>query len=238
MKTSKPFSTISYNTTDFLVLKLDDLIKKGFISFYAFIEHLPEEDEEKKHKHLYLVPDGQVETTSLFEKLIEVDPKQPLKPFKCIPPRSSKFKDWYLYAKHDIDYLSSKGQSRKYNYQMNEFVVSDHDYFMEEIHQMDMSHLQNIKILRSAIQNKVPFEQMVFNGSIPIPLVNQYSKVYEMMTNFENGILDRAERQTHTPLIIENSNFDTVLLEETLHNNGFKSPIIDFNTGEVFDDEI
>ena len=44
MKTSKPFSTISYNTADFLSVKLNDLVNRRKIAFWAYVEHLPEED--------------------------------------------------------------------------------------------------------------------------------------------------------------------------------------------------
>ena len=39
MRTSKPFSTISYNTEDYLTAKLDELVTTRKIEFYAFIEH-------------------------------------------------------------------------------------------------------------------------------------------------------------------------------------------------------
>ena len=42
MITGKPFSTISYNTKDFLLNVLDDLLLKDHIEFYMFIWHEPE----------------------------------------------------------------------------------------------------------------------------------------------------------------------------------------------------
>ena len=49
MKTTKPISTISYNTPEFLENKLNELLANGLISFFAYILHEPEEDETKRH---------------------------------------------------------------------------------------------------------------------------------------------------------------------------------------------
>ena len=45
MKTRRDISTISYNSTEFLIDKLDDYMDRHIISYYMFIEHKPEEDE-------------------------------------------------------------------------------------------------------------------------------------------------------------------------------------------------
>ena len=73
MKTSKPFSTISYNTADFLSVKLNDLVNRRKIAFWAYVEHLPEEDEKKAHKHLYIVPNGQINTDEVLLDILVDD---------------------------------------------------------------------------------------------------------------------------------------------------------------------
>ena len=196
MKTSKPFSTISYNSADFLQIKLNDLIKRRKIAFYGFIEHLPEEDEKKAHKHLYIVPNGQINTDEIIDYLLELDPKNPEKPLGCIPFHSSKFTDWYLYSVHDKDYLASKGQSRKYSYQKDEVKVSDSDYFNEEIHRMDLSKLSKIKVLREAVENNIPFEHMLMTGQIPVQQVYAFKQTYDMIHNFV-ARTQRNGRETH-----------------------------------------
>lgn len=60
MKTSKPISTISYNSKPYLVKKLNDLKKAGILEFWSFIEHEPESDEirdeaGKKSISIYIV---------------------------------------------------------------------------------------------------------------------------------------------------------------------------------------
>jgi hypothetical protein len=196
LKTSKPFSTISYNSCEFLQVKLNDLINRRKIAFYGFIEHLPEEDEKKAHKHLYIVPNGQINTDEILDYLLELDPKNPDKPLGCIPFHSSKFTDWYLYSVHDKDYLASKGQSRKYSYQKDEVIVSDSDFFNEEFHRMDLSKLSKVKALRNAVETGVPFEHMLMTGQIPVQQVYAYKQTYDMILSY----LDRTHRdgrETH-----------------------------------------
>lgn len=196
MKTSKPFSTISYNSCEFLQVKLNDLINRRKIAFYGFIEHLPEEDEKKAHKHLYIVPNGQINTDEILDYLLELDPKNPDKPLGCIPFHSSKFTDWYLYTSHDKDYLASKGQSRKYSYQKDEFIVSDSDFFNEELHRMDLSKLSKVKALRNAVETGVPFEHMLISGQIPVQQVYAYKQTYDMILSYLDRTY-RAGRDTH-----------------------------------------
>lgn len=194
MKTSKPFSTISYNSADFLTVKLNDLVNRRKLAFWAYVEHLPEEDEKKAHKHLYIVPNGQINTDEvLLDILVEYDPVHPEKPLGCVGVKSSKFYDWYMYSIHDVDYLSSKGQSRKYHYRREEVACSDTDYLNEEIHQMDMSKLSKVKALNEAVRNGVPFEELLMRGQIPVQQVYAFQKTYGMLQTytFRNG------RDTH-----------------------------------------
>ena len=71
MNTRSPISTISYNTVDFLKLKLDELIASKTISFYMFIKHEPEIDDLKPHIHLYIEPNRQLDTMVLTDYLKE-----------------------------------------------------------------------------------------------------------------------------------------------------------------------
>lgn len=129
MKTSKPISTISFNTPQYLRLKLDELLKCGKISFWAFIQHLPEDDEggKKEHIHLYVEPSKMLQTDDLKREFMEPNPSNPTKPLGCISFISSKFGDWYMYGLHDKRYLASKGQSRKYHYHAEQMISPDED---------------------------------------------------------------------------------------------------------------
>ena len=91
MKTSLPCSTISYNSAEYLVKKLNRMIDEGTLSFYSFIYHFAEEDEKKDHIHLYIVPNGLQDTDKIREDLLELTNKEE-KGLGTLPFRSSKFK--------------------------------------------------------------------------------------------------------------------------------------------------
>lgn len=208
MRTSKSFSTISYNTSDHLSLKLGELVKRGILDFWAYIEHFPEDDETKKHKHLYCVPSKLYDTTQLSEYLAELDTSDPLKrPLSCIACKSSKFGDWYQYACHDKAYLLSKGQVRKRAYDLKDFKTSDSDYFADLRQCIDYSRLRGSQRLVESAEAGRPFSELVRQGEIPIQLILQYSKAYEYISQ---AITHRAGRQGHErPDYIDEDGIDT-----------------------------
>lgn len=194
MITRSNISTISYNTDDFLILKLNDMIKNHCIEFWAFINHIPEEDEKKSHKHLFIIPSGTVDTFALSDILEEIDFTNPAMPLLgTIFWKHSKFVDWYLYALHDIDYLASKGESRKYHYDKSEFIVSESDYFNELIHSCDFSQYTKHKKLREAVQSDVSFRDLFANGFIPVQQIGQYSLAYNLL-KYGDMYYDKTDR--------------------------------------------
>ena len=140
MRTQRPFSTISYNTDKFLNQKLEELEKRRAISFWCWIDHYAEDDELKRHKHLFIIPNGQIDTDMVKKELEEIDLTNPLgKPLGCQLMRSSKFDDWYLYGIHDTAYLATKGQSRKHHYQESDMHPSCRDSLHELVCTIDFS---------------------------------------------------------------------------------------------------
>lgn len=132
MNTSKPISTISYNSLAFLKNTLDSLVKQKVISFYMFIPHHGEYDEvtnivDKDHTHVWVFPNRHINTMDLGDFFVEPVPNK--KPLKCISWVSSKSDDFILYNLHDKDYLMSKFEIRQYNYTYNDWVSSDQDEF-------------------------------------------------------------------------------------------------------------
>lgn len=194
MKTSKPFSTISYNSEDFINQRLGELVQRRQIDFFAWVYHYAEEDETKDHKHVYIVPNGRVDTDQILDYLLEHDPKHPSKPLGCIRPHSSKFADWYLYALHDVTYLASKGQARKYHYVIEDVITSDRDYLLEEVHTIDFAKLNRFAALRDAASTGVPFEELLLGGSIPIQQTYAYMQAYQLMAQYRT---DRGGRTGH-----------------------------------------
>ena len=201
MRTTKPFSTISYNSADFLREKLDRLVLERRISFYSYIEHHPEEDEKKKHKHLLIIPNGQINTDELTDILNEIDMTNPLeKPLGVLPWRSSKFDDWYLYSVHDSAYLMTKGQSRKYFYSKDDIISSSEEYLTELIHTIDRSKYSKTLDFVNQIKNGATFEEMVLKGQIPVPLINQFLTMNNIIRDVKTY---RNDRETHSPKVNE-----------------------------------
>lgn len=211
MKTSKSFSTISYNTDDFLTIKLNDFIRKGYLEFWAFMNHKPEEDEKKAHKHVFLIPAKQVNTQSLGAELKEVDMNNPLNlPLGCIKFESSKFDHWYMYVLHDENYLATKGQKRKYHYTKEDIVCSDIDYLNELIATIDWAKLGN-KVAQTieAAKSGVPFLDYIQESGLGLYQVANAKRIYDLVAR--PGQTYRADRIGH-----EEPQFDSdgVLIEE------------------------
>lgn len=126
MRTSKPISTISYNTIDFLVDTLQRLKYMRIISYYEFIVHLPDKDDKKQHIHLYIEPNKVLDTETFSNYFIESVSDND-KPLKCIHWQNSKFGDWYWYSLHDKDYLKAKMLERNCFYNDKDIFSSDRD---------------------------------------------------------------------------------------------------------------
>ena len=177
MRTIKPISTISFNTKDYLLARLDDLLAAECISFYSVILHYAEEDETKDHFHVYVQPNGRIDTDRLREALVEPVPGEH-KPLGCLPIVSSKFVEWYLYGLHDKDYLATKGQTRKYHYRDDDFINSNDDVFVEFKYTSDFSKFKTRARIREMAQSGIPFHQLVNDGFIPINQIFQFREFY------------------------------------------------------------
>lgn len=198
MRTTKPIATISFNTADYLRLKLEELRKAKLISVWHFIEHLPEDDEggNKKHIHLYIVPSKLIQTDDLVEHFLEYDPAKPDKPRKCLLFRTSKFGDWYMYAIHDKAYLAAKGQSRRYHYGYDDIVTSDDDELYRSVREIDLSHLTPLRELMQAVEDGLSFSEYLKQGRVPITQIYAYQRAFELLAldeTYRNG------RMTHSP---------------------------------------
>ena len=198
MRTSKPFSMISYNTKEFLIEKLNELVQGGLVQFWAFIHHQPEEDERKAHKHLYIIPQKLIDTQRIEKALQEIDLTDiTAKPLGAIFPQSSKFADWYLYGLHDKKYLAYKGQKRKYHYNDNAFVVSCQDTFQELKNLIDYTEINRLSLIIEKAENGESLSDIIKTCNIPLQLVGQVKHLYNIITSpFE---IYRNDRKTHSP---------------------------------------
>ena len=211
MRTTKAFTTITYNTENFLKIKLDELVKAKKISFYCFIKHKAEEDEKKDHIHLFVDPSAIIQTDDLKDNLIEFDPKNPTLPLTCLTAKSCKnFGDAYLYFKHDKAYLTSKGQSRKYHYRFEDFRTSSEDELRMRVSEIDMLSITPYAAMLEAQRMGLSWEQFFKQGSVPIPQIYAFEKAWNLLSSASTC---RNGREGHEI-----------------------APIIDSDTGEVLDD--
>lgn len=198
MRTSKPFSLISYNTESFLTERLSDLVQSGLVQFWAYIHHQAEKDEKKAHKHLYIIPAKLIDTQRIEKALQEIDITNiTAKPLGAIFPQSSKFADWYLYGLHDKKYLASKGQKREFAYNDNAFKVSCQDTFQELKNLIDYTEINRLSDIFEKAENGESLESIIKTTNIPLQLIGQVKQLYYIINApFE---VYRDNRRTHSP---------------------------------------
>lgn len=196
MRTSKPIATISYNSQDFLVHQLDELIKNHKICDYMFINHFAEEDEKKNHIHLWIKPNTLLDTMDLQKHFTEINPSNPTKPFKCIDFRLSQVDDWILYNQHYEPYLASKGESRKFHYTRDDFVYNDEDTFDDLYNHAfkGSDWAKRNQILEALAQGQMNPTQLILNGTVPLNMASQLNSFKYMQTHYG---LDRGSHLNH-----------------------------------------
>lgn len=163
MRTSKPLSTISYNSDNFL----RNYLNSSKIQFWAFIHHIGENDEagSKCHFHVYFEPSKIIDIKSWADESKELDLLHPDKPLKCMLPRISRFSDWFLYSLHDQDYLLSKLLVKRYHYKMEDFQTSDVDELRIRIRSIEVPNNQIMR-LKKALEVGMNFHQAFWAGLI------------------------------------------------------------------------
>lgn len=196
MRTTKPISTISFNTEAFLRLKLNELLKAKRISFWAFINHKAEDDEggKKEHFHVYVEPSKMLQTDDLRDELREFDPVHPDKPLGCISWNSSKFDPWYLYALHDKRFLASKGQTRRFHYEHDDVIASDADDLLAKAKSIDLLGLSPFQDMIDAIDHGVTWDEYFSRGTVPFPQVRNFESAWYSLVRSRTY---RAGRQGH-----------------------------------------
>ena len=174
MRVSKPISTITYNTIPFLKKTLKTLSLMGLISYYEYIEHLPDEDDKKRHIHLFLMPNKALDLVNFADYFIEEDPQNE-KPLKCMPfRRSNSYGDWYWYSLHDRDYLKAKELTKKYYYSDSDIVTSDidfHNTLVLENPLINFAHMSDVALrdkVCKAVYNGESLESLLCSGLVPL----------------------------------------------------------------------
>lgn len=123
-----------------------------------------------------------LQTDELRDELKEPDPDKPDKPRGCLTWNSSKFADWYMYAKHDVLYLASKGQSRRFEYRHEAFEASDTDDLLFKVRSIDMTHLTPLGSMREAQQMGLSFAEYFAMGHIPLPSIRNFQTAWDLLS--------------------------------------------------------
>lgn len=194
MRTSKPIATISYNSQEFLLHRLDELVKNHKISDYMFINHFAEEDEKKDHIHLWIKPNTLIDTMDLQKHFTEIVADNPLKPLKCIDFRPSQVDDWILYSQHYEPYLASKAESREYHYTRDDFVYCDEDTFDDLYNHAfkGSDWAKRYQILEALSNKQINPTDLIKNGTIPLNMASQLNAFYYMQLHY-----DKTDRGSH-----------------------------------------
>lgn len=172
MKTSKSIATISYNTVEFLVQKLEELRKAHKIEFWFAMPHKPEDDEckGKPHSHVWIQPAVLLQTMDLQDELKECVPGK--KELGCISFWNSKVEPAFLYWLHDERYLASIGESRKYHYSIDEMLCPDPDELDVIAHKAQMwfesQSYAKVDYVKEKIREGLSDEEIVTVLNMPI----------------------------------------------------------------------
>lgn len=198
MKTSRPIATISFNTEPFLINRLKELKEAKIISFWTCILHKPEDDEagKKFHYHLYIEPGkAPIEVNTFKDEFVEPDTEK-RKPLGCLIFRISKKDDAFLYFKHDQDYLASKGQSRKYHYEWDDFYYSDYDEMNYRIKTINID-TNPYKQMREFMERGMTFTEYASNGKVPVQMYANYNRAWlDIKLNLDKK-LKRGDGESH-----------------------------------------
>ena len=190
MRTSKPIASISFNSEPYLKGILDDMISNHVLSFYVYIKHNAEPDENaddvlgKDHIHVYMEPSHMTSTDEFRELFKEPDPHHD-KPLGILPCRIVKnWADWYLYALHDPVYLAAKGKTRLNKYKREDFVTSDPDYLQQLIADIDWRSINIYQTMADYITKDKVFAEFMVSETVPVNIVHQFKKAYEVLREF------------------------------------------------------
>ena len=207
MATKKPQACITWNTTEFLEMKLNELIDSHVIQSYMYIKHKGEEGD-KDHIHLRIIPNKVIDPMTITEILKEYDPKNPEKPIKPYVWSDSKEEDWILYAVHNSDYLSMKYKNKekgeKIPYKWEDIKVSE-GVPIESLYIRALSSLEHLSpaICKALSNGKSPY-QMIMEGENPFKVnsinmainneryqlvKNDYDKLYRDYNELYNAVL-------------------------------------------------
>lgn len=207
MATSKPQSTISYNTEAFLKEHLDDWVTCHLIQSFQYICHVGE-DGDKDHIHVRIEPNKSLDVMNLSDALKEYVQGED-KPRGVRPWRPSKEEDWFMYVVHDPEYMrlkygeGEKGEKLPYEWTS---IVTPEDYDLQVAFLRAKSALsrsapnmakritEGEKPVNLVLEGRNPF---AVNAVMNLVKTNDYTRLqdeYRMLSERYDDLNDRFEK--------------------------------------------
>lgn len=212
MKTSKPISTIGYQTDDFLVKYLGYLFDEHILDGWYFIRHKPEDNELKDHAHIIMFPNGAIDTSFIWDNALQ-EIEGETSPRAFMRPQLSKIIDWILYCTHNKEYL--EGVYKKYEYDLSSFIVYNADSFRDDYLQAFSSDTFAKKSSSYRINHGSTITSLLNDGSIRISNAQSINSFISIVQKAKNEQM--LERQAK-------------LLNESWHRAEFQNcPFTDDN---------
>lgn len=200
MSTSKPITTISYNTESFLKMTLDHEVEMKRVQWYAYIKHDAEEDETKNHFHLLVIPNVMTDLMDFQFRFREIDEDNPKKPFGVMPCRAiakDNIDDWIPYVLHDRGYLALKRETREFFYKKEDMVTSDEDYYDYLYkHAFKASKwAKDNELIQLLISGDLKPHELIDKGYVSWNMSTQINAYYYMKNNY--GTCTRNGHEGH-----------------------------------------
>lgn len=197
MKTAKLISTISFNTPSFVQGTITRLLESELITYSHWIQHKPEQGDNKEHIHLVIEPAKALDTLFLSKEFIQPVPNE--KPLKTLPWNKSKISDWILYSLHHRGYLASKFQTREIEYNLSDMQTTDRDLLEAQYNEAIRDLNPLVDFVKQWYDKGRGLNELILTGAITPQNLMFASAIYQACHNKkiheQQQAKEQAERQ-------------------------------------------
>lgn len=190
--TKKPISTISFNSSAFLDLRLGDMVSSGLLQSYIYIKHFPEKDTTKEHHHLIIIPNRPIDPQSIRRLLHEPSLDKGLPDLGCLPFQPSKIEDWLLYSLHYPPYLLKKGLIRVNTYSIEDLRTNESIDYLSDIFSRASEGLTDsrISMFIDRMKHGDTFGSILSSGLVPANQIVFFDKLYRLNSHLIGSALE------------------------------------------------
>lgn len=225
LATSKPFSTISYNTIEWFRDKCDSLVSSGILFSYAYIKHTDESPSKSSkphnyHIHAYFVPNKRIDLVHFLNEFKQIHPSC-VDPLCCLPFRlnnGDNADDWTLYVLHNDNYLRvhhSHDDGESIPYQVGDIVHSPY-FELDRAYHTGLSKLQGTQCgIMTALKEGTSGVSLVLDGA-PVALVGMCQRVLSG-SDYTALVRDYNDMQSNYTILLQNYKF----IESFLLKHGY-----------------